>query len=359
MALAAFLFAPALSRADDPLAITITPPFFELNVSPGDTWSSYIEVINSNKTDLAIYANPMGFAAADDEGHGTFIDPKSVAGDTDALVNWIVVPGGPYLVPPGQEEQIPFTINVPRAASPGGHYAAILLGTMPPKLSSSTESQVGVGSFISSLIFVRVNGNVNEAGSIQDFSTDKAIYETPDAKFSMEFRNDGDVHLRPVGQIEVYDMWGKEQGKIDVNTVGDLGYVLPSSSRKFAFTWNGAPGFFDVGQYRAVLSLSYGEDGKKSISREIVFWVIPVWPLLGILGGALLVIFLVVIAIKKYVQHATEREISRYGIVFPTKEGPASRRSSLPEPPAGPPASHAAREDGVIDLRRPPFKDDE
>lgn len=128
------LFAPIVSHAQsaDATALTITPPFFELNVSPGDAWSSSINVVNTNAADLPIHAIVMGFGAADDEGHGAFTPLSELSDDADALANWITVSSSSVVVPRSGEASVPFAIAVPQSASPGGHYAAILIGTGSP-----------------------------------------------------------------------------------------------------------------------------------------------------------------------------------------------------------------------------------
>ncbi|HUZ93129.1 MAG TPA: hypothetical protein VNG29_04000, partial [Candidatus Paceibacterota bacterium] len=49
-------FAPLVSRAqaNDAVALTITPPFFEFNANPGDSWSSSIRVVNTNPGSLPV-----------------------------------------------------------------------------------------------------------------------------------------------------------------------------------------------------------------------------------------------------------------------------------------------------------------
>ena len=104
---------------------------------------------------------------------------------------------------------VPFSIVVPPDASPGGHYAAILIGTGAPSVQPGI-SQVGVSSFISALIFVRVSGAVHESAAIQEFSTDRSFYENPDVRFTLQVKNNGDVHVRPVGIVQIYNVFGKK-----------------------------------------------------------------------------------------------------------------------------------------------------
>ncbi len=335
-----------VSRADaqsaDATSLTITPPFFTLNASPGDAWASSIRVVNTNAAPLPVVATVMGFAPSDQEGHGTFKNLSAIAGDSDALANWITLGSSTAVVPPGSAADIPFSIAVPKDASPGGHYAGILIGTQPPGESGAPAgSHIGISSFISALIFVTVSGDIKESGNIQEFSTDKGFYQRPDVNFNLVFANTGNVHVRPVGEIQIYNAFGKEEGTVPVNQEQTFGYVLPSSSRKFSEEWQGPGNLWDIGRFTAVVTLAYGTDGTKSVSQTLTFWVLPVGMLAEDGAIALLVIGGFVILLRRYVKKMLEREMGRYG-------------SPGPKPPHEPPHPHAPRSgpEGTVDLRK-------
>ena len=340
----AALFLPALSYAQstDATALTITPPFFELNVSPGDSWSSAIKVVNANASDLRVHAAVMGFAASDDQGHGNFIPLSELADDGDALANWITVSDSSVNVLRGGAADVPFSIAVPQNASPGGHYGAILIGTG----SSGGQpgvSQVGVSSFISALIFVRVAGDVTESAEIREFSTDKSYYQTPDVRFAVRMQNTGNVHVRPVGTIQIYNAFGKERGRISINGNGNLGYVLPSSSREFNVEWRGTPSLLDIGPYTAVVSLAYGENGKESVSQTVEFWILPINQILEVLFGVLVAALILLFIVRRSVRGMLAAEMSKYGGVPPDR--PAS------QPAKGRKKPDSLSDPEIIDLR--------
>jgi len=339
----------ASAQSTDATSLTITPPFFTLNVSPGDAWASSIRVVNTNASNLPVVATVMGFAPSDEQGHGTFQKLSDVAGDPDALANWITVSPSSAIVPPDGAVDIPFSVVVPKGAAPGGHYAAVLIGTEPvgeagTSSISSVGPHVGVSSFISALIFVTVSGDIKEAGNIEEFSTDKSWYQDPNVDFTIRFANTGNVHVRPVGQIQIYNVFGKEQGTIAINQGGDLGYVLPSSTRKFDESWQGPENLWDIGPYTAVVTLAYGSDGTKSASQSITFWVLPVGKLAEDVAALILIIGCFIFFLRRYVKKMLAREIGQYTPKIP--------------PPTMPHANQAKREDKsghhkeTIDLRK-------
>ena len=239
------------------LALTITPPLFQLSVGPGESWSSSITVVNSNPYDITVYARPLEFEAQGEEGHGLF---SAISYDKDgnpsSLAGWITTYESPIVIPREQTKQIPFTVTIPEDASPGGHYAAILIGNQPPK--TEDETAINVSSSIASLMFVNISGEVVEKARIREFSVDELLYQVPEALFTLRFENLGNVHLQPQGAITINNMWGKERGKIAINANSEFGNVLPGTIRKFSFTWKGDPSLYDIGRYQAEASLSFG-----------------------------------------------------------------------------------------------------
>lgn len=328
------LVATTASAADQSsFTLTITPPLFQMTASPGDDWSSAIKVVNNNPYDITIYANVMNFLAQGEGGTGKFVPANSTADVPGGymLASWFEVSKAPIFIRAEQSASVPFTLHVPKGAEPGGHYGAILIGTEPPPKTGG--SSVRVSSQLTSLFLVRVNGEVTEAGDIRSFSTEKTLYQTPSASFSLRFENKGNVHLLPQGNITIYNMWGKERGRILINQEADFGNVLPQSIRKFAFEWAGEQNFFDVGRYKAIATLAFGEKDKKTVYREVSFWVIPVAPALKILAFLVLFIWFIVWSLRRYIKKALALEGERIRILA-GGEASVSSKKEYPAQPA-------------------------
>ncbi|MBI2120473.1 MAG: hypothetical protein HYT94_02505 [Parcubacteria group bacterium] len=302
---------PSVSADQNSFALTITPPLFQMTASPGQNWSSAIKVVNNNPYDITVYASVMNFQAQDEGGAGKFI-PSNSTSDVPGgytLASWFEVSKAPIFIRAEQSVSVPFTLHVPESAEPGGHYGAILIGTEPPPKTGG--SSVRVASQIASLFLVRVNGDVIEKGDIRSFSSEQSLYQEPHATFNLRFENKGNVHLLPQGDITIYNMWGKERGRISINQESDFGNVLPQSIRKFTFEWAGEPSFFDLGRYKAVATLAFGEKEKKTVYRAAAFWVIPVVPVLKITAFLIIFAWFVVWSIRRYVKKALALEAGR------------------------------------------------
>jgi hypothetical protein len=299
----------AYAQTDGALTLTITPPLFQLNLVPGESWTSGIRVVNSNPYDMTVYADPVLFEPEGDTGRPSFIDVTTEGGavDTSTLAGWITVPRGAHVISREQTYLLPIAITVPEDAAPGGHYAAVLIGNRPPT-DGREEGAVSVTSSIAALIFLRVAGDVVEDGRIRDFVTERSLYEEAEARLSLRFENQGNVHLQPQGDITIYNMFGKKRGYIPINQAGGYGNVLPNSMRKFTFMWTSDSGMWDIGRYRAEVTLGYGVEVKSFAQATTYFWVLPLMPLAQVLGGLVALMWFVGWALRAYVRRALALE---------------------------------------------------
>jgi hypothetical protein len=156
---------------------------------------------------------------------------------------------------------------------------------------------------------------------LQSFSTTKRLVEFLPSKFEIKFKNDGNVHLVPSGNI--FLLRGKKQvGVIAVNE--EKGNILPGTNRIYSTEWlDGYPlrvqsvesgklktdrhnevvyhldwdvhgknplSRIRIGKYTAHLFAVY-DDGTRDvpIESEITFWVMP-WRALLIVLAVMLVI---------------------------------------------------------------------
>lgn len=336
---------PVHTYAADPtssLSLSVTPPLYQMNVSPGDFWKSTLKVINNNPYQITVYTEVNTMSASGEQGYGNFT-PRDGGFDPSApdLPNWIDVSSEPIVVPPEQSVEVPVSIVVPKDASPGGHFAAIFVGTKPPE-GATGESSVRTSQIVTSLFFMRVAGDITEAGSIREFSLKHSFYETPQADFSLRFENKGNVYLQPQGDITIYNMWGKVRGSIPINQKSRFGNVLPNSIRLFDFSWKGEESLSDIGRYTAEVTLSFGQDVHQNTSSRVYFWVIP-------LRGVAIVLFafatfaaFVVFVVRRYIRRTLV--LSGYepgqSLIRDERTRPKKKDYALP------------LREGVLDLRR-------
>ncbi len=325
--LAVFNALPARAQTEVSQTLSVTPPLFQISVVPGDLWHSSVKVINGNPYELTVYSEVVNFAARGENGLGRFIPLMAEElQDRATLASWITVSPGPHVIPPEQSLEIPLFIEAPKEAPPGGHFAAILIGTQP--ISGDGKLSLLTSQSVTSLFFVRVEGNVQEVGNIREFRTKERFIDTPQTDVILRFENKGNVHLLPRGTIVITNMWGKERGMISVNNQTQYGNVLPDSIREFTFAWKSEYSITEIGRYKAVATLAYGEDGVKSVSAETYFYVLPLKGTIITLLSLIGFVWFVTWAIKLYVR----RMLALAGVEVRQKKSEIPTEEVVPVP---------------------------
>lgn len=308
----AFFFAIAslnltpLATAQESLTLSVSPTLFDMSAEKGQSWQSSIKVINVNDYELTVYASVVDFIPRGESGEVSFVPINKEDELNNTLAEWINITNEPIVVPSEQTVEIPFSITVPKDASPGGHYSAVLIGTKPIQ-DNKKETKVQTSQMVTSLIFTRIAGDINESGDIREFRTTKSFLSRPEATFELRFENRGNVYLQPQGEIKIFNMWGEERGIIPINQNSHYGKVPQKTAgsdgiRKFTFDWKGEWSMADIGRYRAEVTLAYGADDRQFANSETTFWVVPFKLLFSVLLGIIVFIFLVSWLIKLYVR---------------------------------------------------------
>jgi hypothetical protein len=300
--------------AAEKLAFTVTPPLFKATMVPGQLWQSSVKVVNNNDEAIKVYCRTYDFRSGD-SGMAEFIQsPDQIEqnkNSTHLLSKWIEITADPIEIAPQQSVEIPYAIRLPANAEPGGHYAAIMIGTKPPENIKGTG--ISVSSMIASLIMLRIKGEIKEEGRILEFNSDKNLYQDSQGKFNIKFQNVGNVHLQPKGNIKIYNAFKDEVAVIPFNDNSDYGNVLPDSTRAWEVGWKSKGGLIQMGRYKATLVASYGEESKQTDFRVLYFWVLNFKTLAFIIFPTLALIILAVYLIKLYIRRVvvrTQRQIA-------------------------------------------------
>jgi hypothetical protein len=343
------LSVPGAVMAQEKQGLSVTPPFAQMVLVPGDTYKSYVKVTNPNPFPLTVYATPVNFATGDETGYPKFIPLVDQEVDAASMAGWIEVSKEPFTIQPETSVDINYRILVPENAAPGGHFSALLIGTQPP-IDEGSPAALRTSQVVSALFMARVEGDVVENGQIREFSVANWFTSSPQADFNLRFENNGTVYLQPQGDITIFNMWGTERGFIPVNHKTNFGNVLPNSIRKFSFSWEGTPSLTDIGRYKAVASLSYGIDSKRTVSRALYFWVIPVKATLITLGTLIAFIAFVLFSVRLYVRRALV--MAGHVSTPPVRKTESDVRASSRRERLNRREITAPLREGVLDLRR-------
>lgn len=303
------------AKAQSNQAFSISPPLVELKADPGQTVTASIKLTNVSDSTLRIQSHFNDFGAKDETGEPNIIFEESHT-TVYSLRQWIASPE-PFTIAPQETKTVDFLITVPHNAEPGGHYAVIRFSGSTPELE---QNGVALTASIGSLVLLKVSGAINEKASITEFFTatqkfaQNNIFESGPITFVERIKNDGNVHLKPTGNIDIFNAFGQQVASLPVNgdprdTNNPPRSVLPNSIRRFDQTWDSG---FTLGYYRARVELTYGQDSKPLFATA-VFWVIP-YKTIGL--GLLILIVLFFggrFGLKKYNHYIIKKAGGRSG----------------------------------------------
>jgi len=281
------------------ISLAISPLLTRINVAPGDSWSGFVEVFNSSEKDLHFTIILKDFRGGE-EGRVEFIDTREIEKSIDKgkeflLSQWININRDLIFIPAKESKALPVEINIPKHAGPGGKYAIISAAAIAEEDISSGTS-VMVSPSVGSLVLLNVRGDVIEEAFLREFSTKRTLYTKPEVSFDVRLRNEGNTHIHPRGNITIYNQWDRVVENFLINHNTEFGNVLPQSERRWNFVWDGKESLFEMGRYKASLTLVYGEEVNRTITQDVYFWIIPLDFFLMLLGIVLFLLVIVTIA---------------------------------------------------------------
>jgi len=237
--------------------LEISPPSQEVSVDPGKTVTITAKIRNPGNSTLPVKVSIEDFTAEGEEG-GTAI----VANSPYSITSWTKLSPSNFSLAPGDEQVVTATITAPANAA-GGHYGSFVFTVTP---NTQQKNAAAVTQEVASLFLVRVNGPVNEKLTLKSMSA--PVYsEFGPIPFTLDFTNEGNVHVKPYGLIHVQDMFGNKVDDIVVSGEN----VFPGAERLISAQLDKK---FLIGRYTATALMYYGAHNE-NLTAETSFIVFP------------------------------------------------------------------------------------
>jgi hypothetical protein len=166
---------------------------------------------------------------------------------------------------PQSEKRVKILISVPKEVEPGGHYATLFFESLVPK-SALSDNSLYLSTRVGAVYFFVVSGDLRPKGSVDRFEVPQLAW-TGSPEFTIHFKNEGNVHLRPESTIAISGWRGAE--------LTDTGQtVLPGKSRTWQVAW---PQKWLLGKYVVRISTKVTPEAPPA-TLETSFWAVP-WQL--------------------------------------------------------------------------------
>lgn len=283
----------AKAATDNAQGLQISPVLVDILADPGKTYSFKISILNVTTGDLLFKPIINDFQSKNDSGEPDIILDGTVPSTT--LKGWIS-PIPDITVKAKKSVEVNVSISVPVGAEPGGHYGVVRFSGIAPALD---KSGVSLAASAGPLILLRVSGAVTEKLVVKDFYTVRGKnrnvwFESSPITFIEKITNTGNIHLKPVGNLVVTNMFGNTVASLKVND--EKGNILPSGTRSFSQKLESKIMF---GRYTANLALAYGTTGQ-ALTSTISFWVIPYKIIILSLATLIILFMAIKNMIRKY-----------------------------------------------------------
>ncbi|MBA3020136.1 DUF916 domain-containing protein [Propionicimonas sp.] len=275
------------AQAEDTVGIAISPvdakgktdgrSRFTYQADPGQKVTDHVRVSNAGTTPLKV---TVLAADAFNEANGDF-SLRDSATDKAGAASWVSFNGSPQLkinLKAGESRTVPFTVTIPKDATPGDHAAGVLA-------SATTEGQVRVERRIANRMYVRVSGDLQPILTISSFSgTYHSGFNPLDGSITVAatVTNSGNVALEGTNTISTSTWFGLGVGQT-VRT--ELPEILPGNTSTVTFEVGGIP---QVGYGVVRMLVQGGISGDAPdpgplpvIQRDALVWAIP-WLLVGL-----------------------------------------------------------------------------
>lgn len=288
-------------REGDPTGkFLVSPTKHVLELYPGQTFTEDVVFSNQTGQPLEIVFSKQDFRGSTDPAEATVFlkGPENRFG----AQAWLTPELERIVLGDGETLTMSVTINVPRAAESGGHYAALFAATETPIQQGG--SKIDITNRVGCLFLIRVPGPVVESGTLNPPEV-PGMMEFGPVDIGLVFSNLGNVHLIPEGRVTVENLLGQTVAEIPVKEW----IVLPEAARRSTVTWDNK---FAFGPHKVKAEIWYGSQRSELVSTSSL-WMVP-WRMM--LGAVLAVALIVALAYKlvhrrRSVRLGFEDEIAR------------------------------------------------
>lgn len=275
-------------RAADKLEIS--PQIIDEKAKASEKIERIIKIKNNTEHKVSIYPTVNDLLMG--EGKQEFLDPSKLD-KTVSLAHWIRIKRAATQIMPGEEVEVPFSVEINQSATPGKRYAVIFF----PSASNRplAEAKIDKENVPRIMVNVEVEDETVEKAQLINFSVLAKTHFVWPIKFSVELKNIGNIALKPEGQVLIYNRREQYLDSLKFNEAGED--IEAGEQKKIYFDWNAKKG---IGKFKAKLELEYGEKDRRDLADTVYFWILPIPFVLFFVGGLFLTtMFLIMYLFKK------------------------------------------------------------
>ena len=265
-------------------AISLRPQLIEFRTSPGILTEHKVKITNDEKNTLCVALETENISSMSPTGAPIYQITENIG-----LAEWISLAEKSICLLPQETKEVRLAITIPATASLSGYYAAAFF-------TPTSTPQQSNGAALINRVGILIAARIDTSKTIEQGMISKFAYDDEAKNFIIEFKNEGNVHLRPYGEITLKNKKDEIILTSQVNTDGLL--VLPGSTRHFVIPLQKQL----FGQIEAEVNLFYGTGPKSAVAKITIsfpeiknknfYWAI-------ILPLAVLLIFIIRFSLRR------------------------------------------------------------
>ncbi len=295
LAATGFTKAKAVTGDSPAQGIQVSPVIVELNADKKNSYNLKITVTNVTAGELVLSGEVNDFRAKDETGNPQVILDDEEISSGMSFKKWVTLPARLPLKSK-ESKVVSINVNVPADAEAGGHYGVIRFSGNPP---GQETSNVSIAASVGVLVLTRVNGQINESLKLKELFVEKnskrsGLIQNGPFTLVQRIENNGNVHVKPNGNITVKNMFGSTVATLPLNDPAKN--VLPNSTRRFSQVVKKKWLF---GRFTSRLEATYGYTNK-NLTSSYSFWIIPYKLILIVLLAIILLVLLIRLSLKRY-----------------------------------------------------------
>ena len=315
---------PTFAQAENErLDLTVSPVFLDYTTEPGKEIKDKIRLRNNSDSPVNLKIEIKKLTASDVR-EANLEDPKP----EDTFVTWVKLEKDKFTAGPKEWTEIPFSISVPADAA-FGYYIALTVRQDDSNTAVNQPTAVIQGAIAVPVLLKVSSPNTKAEAELVEFKPKSFVNEYLPVEFDVKFKNSGNVHIKPRGNIFIRGTSDKDLAILEVNE--GMGTVLPQGSRVYNAAWN--DGFivwekdestkelkynlrfnwdkltdFRIGPYTASLLMVY-DDGVRDVTLEskTTFWVFPYTIVGGLIVTLIVLGFLIKFMLNAYVKSQVKK----------------------------------------------------
>lgn len=289
------------SNPTDDSGLTISPAIIDNTVDAGMSFSVPITLGNITKRAVPIEVT-KGRLETDQS-------PDAANQGKYDISPWFDISETNFLLPAQDRKTVDVTVNVPKNAEPGGHYATVFFGALAPNDNAGSGATL-LNARVGVVFLLTVRGDVHAGAAVDGSIHTKGLQLDAGATpFDFTLRNTGNVHFQPQGKLVIKDLFGRKVKEIPL----PIGIVLPGAEKKYDLSWERG---VRPGIYSASIKVDTGIELQAKSKHFVILPLVVVIPV-----GILLLVVVVGILQRKRRKRRRARRAAALEAIAATEPG--------------------------------------